>query len=167
MGVGGGEGFGVFHRLDQRHDARIDLAHRADDFGVAFVADEQDVEAVAGVALRLGVDLGDQGAGGVDIGHLAPGRFGGDDLGDAVGGKDDGAIVRAVGQLLDEDGAHRFETFDDVRVVDDLVAHEDRGAPLGQGLLDDLDRPVDAGAKAAGGGEENGERWSLHCPGTP
>ncbi len=35
QGVGRNEGLGVFHRLDQRHGARADLSHRADNFGVA------------------------------------------------------------------------------------------------------------------------------------
>ena len=129
------------------------------------MADQQDVEAVAGVALRLGVDLGDQRAGGVDIDHLAPRGLGGHDLRHAVGGEDDGPVVRAVGQLLDEDGAHRFEALDHVRVVDDLVAHEDRRAPFGQRLFDDLDRPVDARAEAAGCGEKDGEGRSSTLSG--
>jgi hypothetical protein len=133
------------------------LAHRADDFGVTGVADEENVVAGAGVVLRFGVDLGHEGAGGVDEGHLAASGFGGDDFRNAVGGEDDGAIIRAFGEFLDEDGAHGFEAFHNVGVVDDLVPHEDGGAPFHQRLFHDLDRAIDAGAEAPGRGEEDGE----------
>ena len=148
-GVGGREGFGILDGFNQRHRAGADLAHRADDFRVAFMADEQDVHSVALVPLRLGMNLRYQGAGGVDIGHVAAGRLGGDDLGDAVGGKDHRAVVGAFGELFHEDGAHGFQALHDMGVVDDFMPHEDRGAPLGQGLFDDLDGPVDPRAEAA------------------
>jgi hypothetical protein len=44
-----------------------------------------------------------------------------------------------------------------VAVVDDLVAHIDRRAELLDGPLDDLDRPVDAGAEAARTGQDHAE----------
>ena len=40
-------------------------------------------------------------------------------------------------------------------IVDDLVAHVDGRAELLQRQLDDLDRPVDAGAKAAGSRQQD------------
>lgn len=43
-------------------------------------------------------------------------------------------------------------------VMNDLVPHEDRGAPFDQGLFHDLDRSVDAGAKAPRSRQENPER---------
>ena len=49
-------------------------------------------------------------------------------------------------------------------VVNDLVPHEDRRAPLGQRLLDDLDGPVHAGAETARRGQKDGERLLGHAP---
>ena len=52
-------------------------------------------------------------------------------------------------ELLDEHRAELLQPFDDVAIVHDLVAHIDRRAIFLQRQHDDLDRPVDAGAKAA------------------
>ena len=43
------------------------LPHRADDFGMALVADQHDLEAFGMMALRLHMDLGDERAGGIDL----------------------------------------------------------------------------------------------------
>ena len=56
---------------------------------------------------------------------------------------------RHVGQVFDEDRALGLQVVDDVGVVDDLVTHIDRRAEAGQCALDDLDRAIHAGAKAA------------------
>jgi hypothetical protein len=74
-----------------------------------------------------------------------------------MGGEHHRAVGRAVGELLHEDRALGLEAVDHEAVVDDLVADVDRGAPLLQRHLDDLDRPVDAGAEAARGGEVEGQ----------
>jgi hypothetical protein len=74
---------------------------------------------------------------------------------DAVGAEDD---VRALGDLLDlvdEDRALSLESRDDVNVVDDLLADVDGRAVVLEGLLDGDDRPVDAGAVAAGSSEQH------------
>ncbi len=52
-------------------------------------------------------------------------------------------------QLLDEDGALGFQSFDDIAVMNDLVPDIDGRAIGFQRQNDDLDRPVDAGAEAA------------------
>ena len=66
-----------------------------------------------------------------------------------MGGEDDGGAVGHLVELLDEDGAAPLELGDDVLVVDDLLADVDRRAALGERELDDLDRPLDAGAERA------------------
>jgi hypothetical protein len=76
---------------------------------------------------------------------------------DAVGGKDDREAVGNLVEVGDEDGAFRLQAVDDELVVDDLVAHVDRRAVALQRQLDDADRPVDAGAEAARGGDAEGE----------
>ena len=66
-----------------------------------------------------------------------------------MGAEDGHGARRHVLQRLDETRAFRLERFDDVAIVNDLVAHVDRSAMLGQRPLDDIDRPNDAGAKPA------------------
>ena len=58
-------------------------------------------------------------------------------------------LGRDFAQFLDEDCAKALQTFDHITVVDDLVADIDRGAVLLQRQHDDLDRPIDTGAKTA------------------
>src|SRR5690606_30575269 len=58
-------------------------------------------------------------------------------------------------ELLDEDRAALLEIVDHVAVVHDLVAHVDRRAEGLDGALDDLDGAIDAGAEAAGVGEDD------------
>jgi hypothetical protein len=60
------------------------------------------------VALGLDMDLGDQGAGGVDIDHLAAPASAGTDFRHAMGREDHGAVIRAFVQLLDEDAPRAF-----------------------------------------------------------
>ena len=73
-----------------------------------------------------------------------------DRLGDAVRREDHRlAGVGNFVELLDEHRALRLQALDDVAVVDDLVADIDRRPEFLERQLDDLDRPVDAGAEAA------------------
>ena len=51
-----------------------------------------------------------------------------------------------------------------MHVVHDLLAHVDRRAVLLQRPLDRLDRPVDAGAVAAGLGQQDALVGSGHAP---
>ena len=66
-------------------------------------------------------------------------------------------IRRHFGQILDEDRALVFQAFDNVFVVHDLVPDIDRRSEPLEGKLDDLDRTVDAGAEAAGSGDEHAQ----------
>ena len=56
---------------------------------------------------------------------------------------------RHILQGLDETRALRLERFDHVAIVNDLMAHVDGRAMLGQRPLDNIDRPNNAGAKPA------------------
>jgi hypothetical protein len=63
------------------------------------------------------------------------------------------AIVRHLVEFLDEDRAALAQVVDHEAVVHDLVAHVDRRAEDLQRAVDDIDRPVDAGAEAPGIGQ--------------
>ena len=62
---------------------------------------------------------------------------------------------RHLVELLDEHRALLAQVVDDELVVHDLVAHVDRRAVALERALDDVDRAFDAGAEAAGVGEED------------
>ncbi len=149
--------------LDQADRAGRQLPHGAGHLGVPGVADEHDLAAALEVDLRLAVDLGHQRAGGVEVEEVALPRFLRHRLADAVGGEDHRLRGRRnFRQRLDEDGALRLQAIDDVAVVHDLVAHVDRRPEFLQRQLDDLDRPVDAGAEAARAAEQDVEVGLRH-----
>jgi hypothetical protein len=58
-------------------------------------------------------------------------------------------------EFLDEDGALGLEAIDHVAVVHHFVPHVDRRAELFQRAFDDGDGALDAGAEAAGVGEQD------------
>ncbi len=151
--------------LHQRHRRR-DLPHRAFDLGVAGMADQDQLAALADIALALVVHLGDQRAGGVEHRQAARAGLLLDALGDAVRGEHRHGIRRYLRELLDEHCALGLQVLDDVLVVHDLVTHVDRRAVLLQRALDDLDRTHHAGAKAAGLGQDNLHRRTRSLRGS-
>ena len=69
--------------------------------------------------------------------------------------KNDGPSGRHLVQFLDKNGAFGLKPFDHNAIMDDFMAHIDRRAIFGDGAFDDLDRPFDPGAKAAGSGQQH------------
>ena len=126
------------------------LAHRADDFLVTLVADQDDRVAVGGEPHGLRVHLRDQRAGGVDHAKAALRAVAVHVGRDAVRGEHDDAAAGHVELAVDEHGAAVGQVAHDVAVVHDLLAHVDRRAEVVERALDRIDRPVDAGAVAAG-----------------
>ena len=116
---------------------------------MAGVADEQDVAAGLNHSLRLPVHLADQRAGCVDI--VEPARLGSGrhQLGYAVGRKHHRPPIGHFVQFLDEYRAEAAQPVDDKPVVDDFMADVDRRSMPVDRQLNDLDRPVDAGAETA------------------
>ncbi len=125
---------------------------------MAGMADQDHLPARGMVAHGLGVHLGDQRTGGVEIDHAAPPRLFVHGPGRAVGRDDDRPILRRVGDILDEHGSEPLEALHHVAVVHNLVTDEHRRTVLGQRLFDDLDGPVDAGAEATRAGQQELER---------
>ena len=102
----------------------------------------------------LDVDLGDERAGRVDGRELARRRVGVHARGDAVGREDDGLPLGDIVLLVHEDRSALAQLLDDVLVVDDLLAHVDRCAVEFEGVLDGLDRAVDARAVTPRSGQQ-------------
>ena len=151
----------ILDRFDQGDGARRDLAEGADHLWMSSMADEQDMPSFLDQALSLPMHLGDEGAGGIDIGQPTGLRRCRDRLGHAVCGENHRSVVRHLVQFVDEDRAERSKPFDHEAVVDDLVPHIDgRTEPL-EGKLDDLDRPVDARAEAARRGNQYSKRGKF------
>jgi hypothetical protein len=140
------------------------LAHGALDLGMAGVADQHHVAAGATVARDFQMDLGHQRTGGVEHLQAASGGLGAHRLRDAVGAEDDGGVVRHLVQFLHEHRAALAQVFDHEAVVHHLVADVDRGAEGLDGALDDLDGAVDAGAEAAGIGEDDFHAGIIPLP---
>ena len=147
----------VCHRLDQQNRAVRQLAHRADHFRMADMADHHHLKPVGVVSFGLDMHLRDQRAGRIDIEHLPRLGLGRHRFRHAVGGEDHRPIGGALVEFLDEDRALVAQPVHHEAVVHDFVAHIDRSAPFLEGHLDDLDCPVDAGAEAARCGKVEGQ----------
>ena len=127
----------------------INLAERAFDFGMPGMTDEHQHATPGNVSPALVVHFGDQRASGVDGRQRPQPRVVFNFSRDAMGAEDGDGSRRHVLQSLDEARAFRLERFDHVAVVNDLMAHVDRRAMLGQRPLDNIDRPNNASAKPA------------------
>ncbi len=153
------------------HDAG-DLTERTLDLRVAEMADEHDVVSLLGVPAAFLVDLRHQRAGRIDNVEVAEFRAALHLLRHAMRGEDCNRAGRHFVDFLDEDRAAVPERIDDALVVHDFVADIDRRAIFLERALDDVDRPLNAGAKAARlrendlqtGSLLSHRRASLHCP---
>ena len=96
------------------------------------------------------VDLGHEGARGVDHPQAAPVGLPPHLRRDAVGAEDHQMPVRHLVQLLDEDGALAAKLLNDEGVVDNFMANVHRAAEAPQRKLDNVYRPHDAGAEPSG-----------------
>ena len=145
----------VGDRFDEM-DAAFALAHRPSTSGCPAWPIITIVAAVIAHPGDFDMDLGDERAGGVEYTRgpraSASARTA---FEHTVRREHDRAAGRDFVQLLDEHRALRLEVVDDELVVDDLVADVDRRAELRKRLLDDRDRAVDTGAKAAWIGEHD------------
>ena len=157
-GVARGDARDVGDGLDQEHRARRQLAHGADHLRVAGVADHHHLQAVRVVALGLEMHLGDQRAGGVDVEHArAPRPRPAPTSARRGRRRPPGGRAGSRRAPRRRPRPWRLQAVDHEAVVHDLVAHIDRRAPFLERHLDDLDRPVDAGAEAARRGEVEGQ----------
>ena len=131
------------------------LAKRALDLLVALMAHQDDVVVFLREAHGLAVHLGHERAGRVNRGEVAGGSGLVDGRGDAVRGEDDAGTLGHLVGLLDEDRAALSQRLDDELVVDDLLAHVHGRTVELEGLFDDVDGAVHAGAVSAGSRQED------------
>ena len=139
------------HVLDGLHQVHLagDLADRALDLGVAGMADQDDLAPANRVAPAFGMNLGDQRAGGVDHRQPALGRLLLHPFRHAVGAEHRHRAGRDFVELVDEHRPAGAQVLDHVPVVHDLVTDIDRRPVFLERALDDLDRPLHAGAEPA------------------
>lgn len=161
IGVGWAYPRHVFHRLDQRDSALRNLSQGSDHFGVAAMADEQDMPSVLDQSLGLTMHLRHERAGRIDI--IEPAILGvtHHDFRHAMRGEDDGAPVGHLLEFLHEDGALSAQGIDHEAIMDDLMPDIDRSAIFLERQLHDPDRAVDTRAKAARGRYQQGHRRKI------
>ena len=166
VGIGRLKPCDVVHGLDQGRRALGQLAHGADDLGMARMADEDDVAAALVVDCASRCTLVTSGQVASMAKRLrAVGRRR-HRFGDPVGREDHrGVGIGHLVELADEDCALPLQVFHDVFVVHDLVAHIDRRAMDRERLLDRIDGTDDPGAEAARGAEQDVERRLRHDAG--
>ncbi len=128
------------------------LAHRADHFVVAGVADQDDVIALAGELDRLEMDLCHQRASRVDRLQMAGTGVGPDGRRDAVSAVQEQRPFGDLRNVLDEGHALAGEALDHVPVMDDLVVDVDVRPEHLDRLVEAIDGHIDARAKSAGTG---------------
>ena len=138
----------LLDRVDD-DDAAGRLAQGPDHLVVVRVADEDDRAPLLRVPDRLEVDLGDERARRVDHPEPPVRRGIPHRRRDPVRAEDHRRALGHLVQLVHEDGALLPKRLDHVAVVDDLAPHVDRHAHDLEGLLDDLDGPLDARAEAS------------------
>ncbi len=113
------------------------------------MTDQNYFQSLAGVVTPFLMNLGHQRAGRIDNWQVAALGFFLDFRGDTVGAEYGNRAFRYFVELFDENSPLRAQRFDDVLIMDDLVPDIDRRSVESQRPLDDLDCPLDAGAKPA------------------
>ncbi len=142
-------------QVDAPAEAGIEAPHRALNFRVPRMPDEDDVAPLTGVALHLHVHLGHQGTRGIEDGERPALRLVLHRAGNAVRGKDDRAAGRHVREFVHEYCAEPAQPLHHVAVVHHLMTHIDRRTEELDRTLDDVDGAVDAGTETARIGEQH------------
>ena len=113
------------------------------------MTDEHHDSALSDVPSALNMHLGDQRTSRVDGRKRSQLRFVLNFSRHAVSAENRHRSLRHLVEILDETRAFRLERFDDMTIVNNLVAHVDWSAILGQRPLDDIDGADNPCAKPA------------------
>jgi len=116
---------------------------------MARMTDQDDQAALRDVMLALAMDFGDQRAGGIQNMQATRLCIELDGPCHPMRTEDGDRPCGHFREVFDEARAFCAQALDDMAVVNDLVSNVDRGAKLRERLLDDVDGPDHAGAKAA------------------
>jgi len=116
---------------------------------MARMTDQDDQTPLGNVTLALAMDFGDQRTRSVKDMQPARLRIELDDPCHPMRTEDGDRPGGYFREIFDEARAFCAQAFDDMAVVNDLVSHVDRSTKLRERLLDDVDGPDHAGAKAA------------------
>src|SRR5262245_3977306 len=130
-----------------------DLSKRADHFGMAGMADQNEIISLRIVAVDLVMDFDDQRTGGID--HMQPPTicFVPHRFGNPMSTEDHDRSFRHFSQLLHKYGALGAEGVYDMSAMDDFMSNVDRRPILFEREINDIDSPVDSGAKSSWVGE--------------
>ena len=142
-------------------DDAVDLPRGALDLHMAAMADDDHLAPGLRMALAFEVNAAHERAGGIEHREPALRRLALHRARDPMRTEDRDGAVGDLRQFLDEDRALAPEFVHHAAVMDDLVAHIDGLAGPFERILDGADGALDAGAEAARGGEQNGERQGI------
>ena len=161
--VAGRQSVGLGDSLDEGDCTLWQLPHRAHDFGVTPMSDQDDSEPLGVAPLCLYMHFADERAGGIDLEEMALARRFGNRLGHPVGREHDRPVVfRDFVELVDEDRCLALQLVDHEFVVNDLVAHIDRPAIPFERSLDDFDGAHHPSTKSTRRGHQDRERRLRH-----
>src|SRR5271165_1921070 len=156
----GGDGK-IFHVLfiSDQVQFTVDLPQRPFDFRMSGMTDEDHDSALSNVPSALNMHLGDQRTSRINGGKRSQLRFVLNFARHAMSAENRHRSLRHLVQSLDETYALRLERFDDMAIMNNLVAHVDWSAILRQRPLDDVDGADNPCAKPAWLGKND-----LHMP---
>jgi hypothetical protein len=116
---------------------------------MARMTDQDDQTPLRDVTLALAMDFGDQRTGSIQNMQAARLCIELDDPCHPMRTEDGDRPGGYFGEIFDEARAFCAQAFDDMAVVNDFMSNVDGGAKFRERLLDDVDGPDHAGAKAA------------------
>ena len=128
------------------------------------MADQNDIAALAGIALHFHVDLGDERTGCIKHGETAGLRFGFHRARHAVSGENDRGAGGDFLQLLDEYRAESPQPVHDVSVVHDFVPDIDGPSKQLDRALDNIDRPIHSRTESTWVGQKHFHTLALFAP---
>ena len=146
----------IFHRFHQQHGAIGKLAHGTFHFGVAFVANHNDLIALRIQPIHFFVHFGNQRASGIKHAKTALRRFVLHRFGNAVGGINQRGACGHIGQIFNKHRAFFAQVVDHKFIVHHFMAHINRRTEAFDSTLNNADGAIHPGAKAARIGQKNG-----------
>ncbi len=121
------------------------------------MTDQNDFTSHIGVTLTFLVDFGDKGAGCINDRQITIFSFADNHLGHAMCAENSDRTIGNFIKLFNKDSALVAERLNNELVMHDLVADIDRRPIDFESFLNDINGPLDAGAKTARLGQNNSQ----------